>query len=407
MKPENKRICFRVVANPPATVRWFFEDKPLQESGLIRMIQDCFPAMPTEESTCCVRSVLATYSHNGVYTLMAENALGRANGSMDARFTQPADLGLERGRTHRFPFHVPGLKGGNHFYEHPSSSPSKPMMDLLWVYEVRKRTTRIQLVEEFDRKVDLPIGIIITIIVHHSVDTVYGLEVMQMKREYVQLRRLRADLQCDWDDKNATSIATTDPSHLPLVEIPLHALELKQILGKGNFGEVYFAIYNFIPEEGNDPESCKVAVKFPKEGNSEEHKQDIYREAQMLAKMRHPNIIRLLGIVRSQTIGIVSEFMALGDLNGLLRKLGPKSKHFGVESGSEPQLGKLGLEDLVHVAIQVGSGLKYLTDRHFVHRDLATRNCFVGENLTVKIGDFGLSRDVYSSDYYRVRVLVI
>ncbi|CAG0892548.1 unnamed protein product [Darwinula stevensoni] len=229
----------------------------------------------------------------------------------------------------------------------------------------------------------------------------YGLEVMQMKREYVQLRLLRADLQCDWDDKNATSIATTDPSHLPLVEIPLHALELKQILGKGNFGEVYFAIYNFIPEEGNDPESCKVAVKFPKEGNSEEHKQDIYREAQMLAKMRHPNIIRLLGIVRSQTIGIVSEFMALGDLNGLLRKLGPKSKHFGVESGSEPQLGKLGLEDLVHVAIQVGSGLKYLTDRHFVHRDLATRNCFVGENLTVKIGDFGLSRDVYSSDYYR------
>ncbi|CAG0892549.1 unnamed protein product [Darwinula stevensoni] len=219
MKPENKRICFRVAANPPATVRWFFKDKPLQESGLIRMIQDCLPAMPTEESTCCVRSVLATYSHNGVYTLMAENALGCANGSMDARFTQPADLVQERGRmkSHHFPFHVPGFKGGNHFYEHPSSIPSKPMMELLWainicpsvnadsgssnptrsdvcpldlfpvagkldnempstemdlVYEVRKRTRRIQLVEEFDRKVDLPIGIIITIIVHHSVDTV-------------------------------------------------------------------------------------------------------------------------------------------------------------------------------------------------------------------------------------------
>ncbi|MED6265657.1 hypothetical protein CHARACLAT_027787, partial [Characodon lateralis] len=28
-------------------------------------------------------------------------------------------------------------------------------------------------------------------------------------------------------------------------------------------------------------------------------------------------------------------------------------------------------------------------------------NCLVGENLLVKIGDFGMSRDVYSTDYYR------
>lgn len=34
------------------------------------------------------------------------------------------------------------------------------------------------------------------------------------------------------------------------------------------------------------------------------------------------------------------------------------------------------------------------------------RNCLVGENLLVKIGDFGMSRDVYSTDYYRVGVRV-
>lgn len=45
----------------------------------------------------------------------------------------------------------------------------------------------------------------------------------------------------------------------------------------------------------------------------------------------------------------------------------------------------------------------YLSVQHFVHRDLATRNCLVGDNLCVKISDFGMSRDVYTCDYYKVR----
>jgi serine/threonine protein kinase len=46
--------------------------------------------------------------------------------------------------------------------------------------------------------------------------------------------------------------------------------------------------------------------------------------------------------------------------------------------------------------------MKYLAAQRFVHRDLACRNCLVGNELIVKIADFGLSRDVYTCDYYRM-----
>ena len=45
--------------------------------------------------------------------------------------------------------------------------------------------------------------------------------------------------------------------------------------------------------------------------------------------------------------------------------------------------------------------MAYLSKHRYVHRDLAARNCMLDGILCVKIGDFGLSRDVYQNDYYR------
>ena len=57
---------------------------------------------------------------------------------------------------------------------------------------------------------------------------------------------------------------------------------------------------------------------------------------------------------------------------------------------------------LIKICKHVAAGMEYLASRKFLHRDLATRNCLVGKDLMVKIADFGMSRNVYHSDYYRV-----
>lgn len=44
-----------------------------------------------------------------------------------------------------------------------------------------------------------------------------------------------------------------------------------------------------------------------------------------------------------------------------------------------------------------------MEDNHFIHRDIASRNCLLttkGPGRVVKIADFGMARDIYRYDNY-------
>ncbi|KAJ8790084.1 hypothetical protein J1605_021522 [Eschrichtius robustus] len=132
---------------------------------------------------------------------------------------------------------------------------------------------------------------------------------------------------------------------------------------------------------------------------SDNARKDFHREAELLTNLQHEHIVKFYGVcVEGDPLIMVFEYMKHGDLNKFLRAHGPDAVLMA--EGNPPT--ELTQSQMLHIAQQIAAGMVYLASQHFVHRDLATRNCLVGENLLVKIGDFGMSRDVYSTDYYRV-----
>ncbi|CAK9296344.1 unnamed protein product [Gordionus sp. m RMFG-2023] len=78
----------------------------------------------------------------------------------------------------------------------------------------------------------------------------------------------------------------------------------------------------------------------------------------------------------------------------------------GIVKSSNSDICKLAqsltLNDLIHIAKQITTGMLYLSSKQFIHRDLATRNCLVGHKFIVKISDFGLCRKIetYASSQF-------
>ncbi|XP_053958896.1 uncharacterized protein LOC128863661 [Anastrepha ludens] len=174
-------------------------------------------------------------------------------------------------------------------------------------------------------------------------------------------------------------------------EVPKENVVLNRRLGEGAFGTVYGGEAQI----GASGWSA-VAVKTLKAGASTEDRLDFLSEAEAMKRFNHKNIVKMLGVcLQTEPIYTIMEFMLYGDLKTYLLA----RRHLLNEKVSEDS--DISSKRLTMYAMDVARGLSYLARQKYVHRDLACRNCLVDAQRVVKLGDFGMARSTYESDYYR------
>lgn len=229
-----------------------------------------------------------------------------------------------------------------------------------------------------------------------------------------------------------STYAQSQQYHVPLIDA--RELQLNERIGKGAFGEVFVAVWRQqsivpMPTAAEEAEAdCKqpmlngdCATKMPTQSEQKvaikmltnvQMDAEMDREAALLARLEHPNVLRMFGLTNcSGQVALVLELMNLGDLRNYLRNREPRCNNY---AQFPPALLPT---ELINICIQICDGLCYLAKQQIVHRDLAARNCLIsGETdmrccsaafrppISVKISDFGMSRRLYASaEYYRMQ----
>ncbi|KAK6301472.1 hypothetical protein J4Q44_G00275250 [Coregonus suidteri] len=154
-------------------------------------------------------------------------------------------------------------------------------------------------------------------------------------------------------------------------------LYLKEI-GNGWFGKVNAGL-----------STTQVVVKELKASASVQDQMHFLEEVQQYRALQHPALLHCLAQCTEVTpYLLIMEFCSLGDVKGYLR-----SCRAADTMTPEPLI-------LQRMACEIASGLLHLHKHNFIHSDLALRNCLLTADVTVKIGDYGLSHNKYKDDYF-------
>ena len=142
---------------------------------------------------------------------------------------------------------------------------------------------------------------------------------------------------------------------------------LLRLLGRGGFAEVYLGEHVSL--------KTYAALKLLRTQLAHEDAEDFLLEAQKLARLNHPHIMRVLDFaVQEGTPFLVMEYAPGGTLRMRHRK--------------ERQLP---LETIVGYVSQIASALQYAHDHRLIHRDVKPENMLLGSRQEVLLSDFGLA----------------
>ncbi|XP_024033685.1 calmodulin-binding receptor-like cytoplasmic kinase 3 [Citrus clementina] len=143
-------------------------------------------------------------------------------------------------------------------------------------------------------------------------------------------------------------------------------------IGEGGFGTVYKAQL----EDG-----LLVAIKRAKKEQFENLQTEFSSEVELLSKIDHRNLVKLLGFVdKGNERLIITEFVP----NGTLRE------HLDGQYGKT-----LDFNQRLEIAIDVAHGLTYLhlyAEKQIIHRDVKSSNILLTESMRAKVADFGFAR---------------
>lgn len=150
----------------------------------------------------------------------------------------------------------------------------------------------------------------------------------------------------------------------------------KRQIGKGSYGKVFLM-------RDTQTDELVVVKTIPVKNKDQKGRISAQKEAKLLSMMQHPNIIKYYN----------SFFDTQGDFCIVLEYADGKDLQKYLETHKQ-----LAEKQVLQIFTQIILGLDYIHSQNVLHRDIKTANVFLFRKGLVKLGDFGIAREVSNEE---------